>query len=113
VVEKLLPQDEIVALHNPTECGIATALHKLDNCGLQIEEDVIPILPETQKICTLFGLDPLGLLSSGALLIVCRAENEMAILTKLAGEPITQLGQFTTNNAERVLLKGDGLHALR
>ncbi|MCD6055725.1 MAG: hydrogenase expression/formation [Gammaproteobacteria bacterium] len=115
VVEKLLPQAGVVALHDPTEGGVATALHEIANCadcGLQIQEEAIPILTETKAICALFGLDPLGLLSSGSLLIVCRPEVEGEILRKLSGEPITQLGELTSNSMERLLFKGKEFRAL-
>ena len=63
---------KVHAMHDPTEGGLATALHELaeaSGLGLLIDRDAIEILPETAAICAAAGLDPVGLLASGALLI--------------------------------------------
>lgn len=60
------------AMHDPTEGGIAMGLYELataSNVGMKLTVDAIPILPITQIICRIFGLNPLGLISSGALLL--------------------------------------------
>jgi hydrogenase expression/formation protein HypE len=60
------------AMHDPTEGGVATALHELasaSNVGLAVYEDALHAAPETQVLCKALSIDPLGLISSGALLI--------------------------------------------
>lgn len=60
------------AMHDPTEGGIATGLWELataSGVGLAIDGDTIPVFGETRALCELFGLDPLGVIASGALLI--------------------------------------------
>jgi len=60
------------ALHDPTEGGLATGLHELAEAaavGLRVDGDAIPVLPECEVMCAALGLDPLGTLASGALLI--------------------------------------------
>jgi len=60
------------AMHDPTEGGLATGLHELaqaSGVGLLIRREAIPILPETAVLARRFGLDPLGLIASGSLLI--------------------------------------------
>jgi hydrogenase maturation factor len=62
---------DVHAMHDPTEGGLATALWELAaaaGVGLRVYRDAVPILPETQALCQRFGLDPLGLIASGALL---------------------------------------------
>lgn len=66
------------AMHDPTEGGLATALLELAQAsGLQIRlrSDDVPILSETVAICEALGLDPMGLLASGALLVVVAPES--------------------------------------
>lgn len=65
------------ALHDPTEGGVATALLELaEASGLQVRlrREEVPVLPETSTICAALGLDPFGLLASGALLVVVAPE---------------------------------------
>ncbi|HXF52091.1 MAG TPA: AIR synthase related protein, partial [Dehalococcoidia bacterium] len=59
------------ALHDPTEGGLSTALYELAvGCGraLRVWDVETVALPETREVCGALGLDPLGLLASGALL---------------------------------------------
>jgi len=76
------------ALHDPTEGGLATALWELATaagCGLEVDLNAVPVLPETRAICAALDLDPFGLLASGALLAaVAPGESEPAVqaLTK-------------------------------
>lgn len=65
------------AMHDPTEGGLATALHELAQAagvGLRIDRAQVRVLPETAALCAALGLDPLGLLASGALLIAATPE---------------------------------------
>lgn len=60
-------------MHDPTEGGIATALHELAaaaGCALNMSTDAIAVLPETRTVCEALSLDPLGLLASGSLLLL-------------------------------------------
>ena len=60
------------AMHDPTEGGIATALVELADAagvGLRIDRERIIVLPEGRALCAAFGLDPLGTIASGALLM--------------------------------------------
>ncbi len=89
----------ITALHDPTEGGIATAIHEIasaSHCGAEILADAIPVLPETTAICTYFGLNPLGLLSSGSLLIAVSQDHRRSVELTAAGAgiPITHIGRL-------------------
>ena len=55
-----------------------TALLELAHASslqVRLRSDDVPILPETLALCTALDLDPLGLLASGALLIVAAPES--------------------------------------
>ncbi|MBA7507269.1 Thiamine-monophosphate kinase [subsurface metagenome] len=63
---------EVHCMHDPTEGGLRTGLWELayaSGTGIRIEKERIPVLPETETICKFYGLDPLGLLASGALIL--------------------------------------------
>ena len=60
------------AMHDPTEGGVATALRELataSKVGLAVYEDALYAAEETLTLCKALSIDPLGLVSSGALLI--------------------------------------------
>ena len=79
------------ALHDPTEGGVATGLSELAQAagvGLVVDESELPILPECRMLCQRFGLDPLGLIASGALLIAAQADGASAIVERLSAEGI-------------------------
>ncbi len=91
---------EVHSLHDPTEGGLATGLAEVARAagvGLAVEEGSVPVLPESLDICEALGLDPLGLLSSGALLITLAPENVPALVTALEREGIDayEIGHVT------------------
>ncbi len=76
----------IRAMHDPTEGGLATGIHELAmaaQVGMIIEMEKIFILPETITLCRTLKLDPLGLLASGALLIVAAATEAPQVVSAL------------------------------
>jgi hydrogenase maturation factor len=99
------------ALHDPTEGGLVTALYEMAEasaCGILVDTGVIPVLAETQRICTAADLDPLGLLASGALLIgVAEEDCETALRAiETAGVGSVKLGTFVAGEA-RVIIDGE------
>jgi hydrogenase maturation factor len=77
---------DVHAMHDPTEGGVATGLHELAvaaGVGLEIDAAAIPIYPETQKLCDIFGLDPLGIIASGSLLLTVDADESRQVCQAL------------------------------
>lgn len=61
------------AMHDITEGGFISGVRELSfvtGIGVEILEDRIPVYEETLEICQDFGIDPLGLIASGSLLLV-------------------------------------------
>jgi len=74
VREALLACDtaRVHAMHDPTEGGLAMACRELADAGgvgCRVERERVPVPPEAQALCAAFGLDPLGTIASGALLL--------------------------------------------
>lgn len=94
----VLPEAEIAcelatvhSMHDPTEGGIATALWELAEAagvGLRIDAGRIVRLPEGVELCRAFGLDPLGTIASGALLLTLASAEAGIVIHALAREGI-------------------------
>lgn len=100
----------VSAMHDVTEGGLAAALKELGEAGghrIRVDMDRIPIFPETRKLTGLLGLDPLGLIGSGSLLITCAAAavDTLAAAIRSAGVAVAVIGE--------VLTPGEGIEALR
>jgi HAD superfamily hydrolase (TIGR01509 family) len=86
------------AMHDVTEGGLATALRELAHAGghdVRVDCEVIPVLPQTTRVCALLGADPLGLIASGSLLVCCAPEETISLLDALAAArvPATVIGE--------------------
>ena len=94
----VLPEAELAtelapvhAMHDLTEGGLATGLWELaqaSGVGLRIETERIPILPEGERLCREFGLDPLGTIASGALLLTLAPSDAATVLHACARDGI-------------------------
>lgn len=103
----LLRTGVITGLHDATEGGVATAVHEIagaSGLGAEIDEAAIPVLESTQKICDHFGIDPLGLLSSGAMIITAKPGSEAIIRGSMV--PLARIGVLT-EDPDSVTIKTD------
>ena len=74
------------AMHDPTEGGILNGIHEMADAaglGVRVFEEKITVEPETAKICRYYEIDPLQLISSGALLIAAEPEAADKIIDSL------------------------------
>ena len=105
------------SMHDPTEGGLATGLLEVAlaaEVGLEIDVERIPVLPECRAICDTLGLDPLGLLGSGSLLITLAEENASALVGVLAERGIKArvIGRVTSHSDGLKLRTADGIRDL-
>jgi hydrogenase expression/formation protein HypE len=87
------------ALHDPTEGGVATGLLEIARAagtGISVDLDAIPIAPESLILCREFGLDPLGTIASGAILLTTPRDEVPKLREKLSAEgyQVTVIGQI-------------------
>lgn len=104
----------IHAMHDPTEGGLATGimeLTKASGTGALINAEKIPCYEETELICKLFNIHPLGLIASGALLIALDPKDTKAVIATLAenGIECICIGKLTKKSDGLRLLKKDKL----
>jgi hydrogenase maturation factor/phosphoglycolate phosphatase-like HAD superfamily hydrolase len=100
----------VSAMHDVTEGGLANAAEELSIAGgyrIKIDMETIPVFRETRKICRLLGIDPLGLIGSGSLLICCRQTGCDSLIAAIqrAGIDVTCIGE--------VLEDGPGITAVK
>jgi len=84
----------IKGMHDPTEGGLWTGLYELavaTGKGMHIEADAIAVYPETELLCQAFGLNPLGLIASGALLIVAASQDTSRLMAGLGKKGINSV----------------------
>ena len=96
------------AMHDPTEGGILNGIHEMAdaaNVGVRVYEEKITVEPETAKICRFYEIDPLQLISSGALLIAADPKAEDKIIDALCKQHIyaDTIGEFNPNSNKRLL----------
>jgi hydrogenase maturation factor len=102
---------EVHAMHDPTEGGLATALWELASAadvGLRIDRERIVVLPEGDRLCRALGLDPLGTIASGALLMTLSPADAAIVIHALAREQIDAhyIGQVVARERGVVLVDG-------
>jgi hydrogenase maturation factor len=96
------------AMHDPTEGGVAGGVHEMADAaklGVMIHEERIKIESETVQICEFFRIDPLQLISSGALLISAEPSLADSIVRNLEHKsiPASVIGEFSENPQERTV----------
>lgn len=92
-----LEAGEVTAMHDPTEGGLATALWELAEASgqsISFDPQAVPVPHLSRRICQVFGLDPLGAIASGALLLTATAASAPAIVQALAAAslPCAEIG---------------------
>lgn len=98
------------AMHDPTEGGLATGIWEMaqaSGVGMTLDFDAVPVPAESQMLCAAYGLDPLGVIASGALLVALPAAETDALLAacRAANLPAQVIG--------RAGARGAALHARR
>jgi hydrogenase maturation factor len=111
VARALLKTGAVTALHDPTEGGVATGVREIalaSDLGAIIDRQLVPLLEETRIIAGHFGLDPLGMLSSGTLLATVPAD-QVELVSRHCEEhgiDIAQVGKLTSPSSGFHLVDG-------
>lgn len=111
----VLPESRIArelaihGMHDVTEGGILGAAWEMAFCagkGIIVEEDKIPILDVTRKICDHYQIDPMKLISSGSMLICTSVGDELVKRLESQGIPASIIGQITEEKEMLVCRQG-------
>ena len=103
---------DVHAMHDPTEGGLAGGLLEMataSGTGLLLDLDAVPVLPECREFCDALGLDPLGLIASGALLAAVDPGDAPVLIAALGREGVSacEIGRVTRRE-EGMKLRSQG-----
>jgi hydrogenase expression/formation protein HypE len=107
----------LAAAHDPTEGGIATGVHEIadrSGVGIRLYRERISLRTETEILCSHFGLDPLGALSSGVFLFTTgpgQAQKACRLLEN-GGVPAAIIGEITDRRGVVELVDGEARRPL-
>jgi thiamin-phosphate kinase len=101
------------SMHDVTEGGLANGLHEIAAAAgveIVVEEARIPLFPETRTLCEALGIDPWGLLASGALLLTAAPEDARKILASASREGLvlTRIGSVRRGKPSVGLITSSG-----
>lgn len=85
------------AMHDATEGGVLGAACEMavaSGIGVEVDASLVPIRSETAAVCSALGLDPLRLISSGALLVAAPAGLDAASRMRARSIEATVIGRF-------------------
>ena len=105
---------DVHAMHDPTEGGLYNAAWELaqaSGCTLWIDPDLVPVTQLSRRICKALDIDPLGAISSGALLIAAADRDAQAISTALDENDIccTHIGGVVEKSATPAVYREAGV----
>jgi hydrogenase maturation factor len=103
---------DVHGMHDPTEGGVATGLWELAQAagtGLRIDADAIPLMAPGRDFCEVLGLDPLGTIASGSLIICVPADDAASVISavEMAGVDCCEIGEVVPKS-EGIKLRRDG-----
>jgi hydrogenase expression/formation protein HypE len=114
----LANQFEIHSMHDPTEGGLATGLYEMaraSRVGMLIYGDKIELLPDSERLCAEYGLDPLGTITSGSLVLATDPQNAQMVLGAYfnSGIKASLIGKVEERSFGIKILKDDGMTDLK
>ncbi len=111
VISDLYPISGIRCIRDCTRGGLATVLcewAQSSKCGIQINEEDIPISQEVRSVCEIFGFDPLYMACEGTFVLAVCEDKTSLILERLRRHPLTSdaaiIGRFTKEHPSKVVL---------
>ncbi|MGQ9478887.1 MAG: AIR synthase family protein [Thermoproteota archaeon] len=107
----LISADFASAMHDPTEGGVLGGIYEIcdaSGAGCFVDLSSIPVRKETRVICEALQIDPLKLISSGALLVTVNSTKTTLLLKRLGrrGFKAHVIGKITSRRHGRTGLLG-------
>jgi hydrogenase maturation factor len=106
-----LEAGRVHAMHDPTEGGLATGLWEMAEASSRrlLVDPHAAVLPDGRALCEAAGLDPLGAIASGALLMAVHPEDADTVRAALegAGIAVHAIGHVESGPAGVIDVSGD------
>lgn len=110
--------DGIHAMHDLTEGGVYNGILEICirskvNAIIHMEE--IKLYPETEKLCRIFNIDPLGAISSGSLIMAVSPDraDEIRKAIQSAGVECAVIGEFTEGEGKAYIKDNDVIRPIK
>jgi len=106
---KIAGEYGVNSMHDITEGGVLGAVWEVTEAsgkGAILYKDKIPVLDETIKICQIYNIDPLRLISSGCMIITCKNGSELVKEFESNAIKATIIGQITSSTEKRLFKDG-------
>jgi len=107
--EALIARDRANGMHDATEGGLLNALYEICIASdVSIDVEYFPVSRETEELCRYFNIDPLGLISSGTLIITTK---DLALREEIEKEGIRvyDIGVVVKDGRNEIRHKGKAL----
>jgi hydrogenase expression/formation protein HypE len=81
----------IRAMRDATRGGVNAVAHEFaaaSGCGIELEEQALPLKPAVRGVCELLGLDALNFANEGKLVIGVAADRAQTLLERLRAHPL-------------------------
>jgi hydrogenase expression/formation protein HypE len=104
---------QVHAMHDITEGGLADGLYELSigaGVRIEVEKNRIPVYAESQVLCDALGLNTLGVIASGSLLITASPPVAERILeeAQMKGLALTKIGHVEAAGSPSVTMLTPG-----
>jgi len=102
----------IHSMHDPTEGGLVNGIVEMAMASekeIEVDFEKVHIYEESQILCQEYGLDPLGVIASGALLLAISPDDLSAIqkVFKESSIPLQVIGQVKEGPAKVLTTEGE------
>lgn len=108
------PEGGVKAIRDVTRGGLSSVLNEFSQSSrlsIVVEEEKLPILPETAMAANMLGIDPIHLANEGCICLFVKPEEESRVLDLLKRHPYgtnaVVIG-YTRTGADVEMVRGDG-----